>query len=128
MWLEVLQLRDIPAPPGPKACVMGPDLGRWCKFNKVKGHKAEDYNQLKKEVVRLFQERYLKRHAKCNLSQGSNISNSCGRDEEGSPKSRKGKDPSKYEDNKLVRHTPNTITREFVEGGETSPGRKIYAH
>lgn len=38
IWREALHLHDIPTPHTLETNVMGPELGRWCKIHRVKGH------------------------------------------------------------------------------------------
>lgn len=51
-----------------KASVLGYELGRWCKFHRVKGHHTEDCYQLKKKIDSLIQEGHLKKYVKGDSS------------------------------------------------------------
>lgn len=46
-------------PPTPKVDVMGYELGRWCKFHRVKECHTQECYQLKKEIERLIHEGHL---------------------------------------------------------------------
>lgn len=70
IWCEVLHLHNILTSLAPKANVMGPKLGRWCKFYRVKGHHTEDYYPLKKEIERLIQDEHLNKYVKSNSYHG----------------------------------------------------------
>lgn len=72
---------------------MGPELGRLCKFHKMKEHHTKDFYQLKKEIWCLIQEGNLNKYVKGDSSQGSGRINSYGPDDTRSPKPRKGMDP-----------------------------------
>lgn len=88
-------MHNIHVPPALEVGIMGPEPGRWCKFHKIKGHHTEDRYQLKKDIERLIHEERLSKYVKGDHPQGSYRSNSRGRDNEGSTKSRRGKESSK---------------------------------
>lgn len=74
---------------------MGLELGRWCKFHKVKGYHTKDFYQLKKEIECLIQEGHLKKYIKGDSSQGSGGTNSRSRDDTRNPGPIKGNEQSK---------------------------------
>lgn len=80
IWREVLHLHHIPIFLALKEDVMVPELGRWCKFHRVKEHHIEDCYQLKKEIERLIQEGNLKKCVKGNSSHVSHKPNLHGRE------------------------------------------------
>jgi len=90
---------------------MGSDKDKWCKYHRIQGHDTDSCIHLQKQNEKLIESGKLRGYV-----QGD------GDEDKGRPERetrKEGRDEER-------RHTLNTISGGFADGGESSPSRKKY--
>jgi hypothetical protein len=107
---EVYESKIIREPYPPRNHIMGQSRDAWCKYHRVKGHDTDDCLHLKREIEKLIQNWKLRGYTKERYCE----------------EKKRSEDARETKQGEETRHTLNTISRYFAEGGESSTSRKKY--